>query len=81
MTPLAWARSQVGLALAAGNLDPCILMTDRPIIQREVTRVGQEGGGRGHIFNLGHGIMQHTPVDHVKYLVDVVRQASDACRV
>lgn len=81
MTPLTWARSQVGSRSLQGNLDPCVLMTDRPIIQREVTRVVQEGGGRGHIFNLGHGIMQHTPVDHVKYLVDVVRQASDACRV
>ena len=77
-TPLAWARTQVGSRSLQGNLDPCVLMTDRDIIQKEVTRVVREGGGRGHIFNLGHGILQHTPVDHVKYLVEVVHQASHA---
>lgn len=78
VTPLPWARSQVGGRSLQGNLDPCVLMTNREVIAREVTRVVREGGKRGHIFNLGHGILQHTPVDHVKYLVEVVHQACDA---
>jgi len=31
-------------------------------------------GRSGHIFNLGHGILQHTPVDHVKAVVDMVHE-------
>jgi len=38
------------------------------------------GGRPGHIFNLGHGIGKDTPVDHVKYLVDLVRELSSKPR-
>ena len=34
------------------------------------------GGRPGHVFNLGHGVHQETPVDHVRALVDIVHELS-----
>jgi uroporphyrinogen decarboxylase len=56
-----------------GNLDPVLLFAPGPQIQAGVEDVLRRAGGKpGHIFNLGHGILQHTPVDHVKAVVDLV---------
>ncbi|MGY8766569.1 MAG: uroporphyrinogen decarboxylase family protein, partial [Nitrospinaceae bacterium] len=43
--------------------------------RERVKDIMRRAGGRpGHIFNLGHGILQHTPVDHVKAVVDMVHE-------
>lgn len=76
MTPLAWARQEVCNRPLQGNMDPAILLTDRDTIKLHAQRIVREGGGRGHIFNLGHGIVPQTPVDNVKYLVEAVRETS-----
>lgn len=58
-----------------GNLDPCILFAPIPEIRKHVMDILKRAEGRpGHIFNLGHGILQHTPVDHVKAVVDMVHE-------
>jgi uroporphyrinogen decarboxylase len=58
-----------------GNLDPAVLFAPLPEIKQRVTDILQRADGRpGHIFNLGHGILQHTPVDHVKAVVDMVHE-------
>ena len=58
-----------------GNLDPTLLFAPVPIIRERVHDIMKRVGGRsGHIFNLGHGILQHTPVDHVKAVVDMVHE-------
>ncbi|UCD10998.1 MAG: uroporphyrinogen decarboxylase [Nitrospinaceae bacterium] len=58
-----------------GNLDPIVLMAPLPVVKRRVHDVLRRAAGRpGHIFNLGHGILQHTPVDHVKAVVDMVHE-------
>jgi len=58
-----------------GNLDPSILFAPIPVIKEKVHDIMRRAGGRpGHIFNLGHGILQHTPVDHVKAVVDMVHE-------
>ena len=58
-----------------GNLDPNILFAPIPVIRDKVHDILRRAGGRpGHIFNLGHGILQHTPVDHVKAVVDMVHE-------
>lgn len=58
-----------------GNLDPNILFAPIPVIREKVHDILKRAGGRaGHIFNLGHGILQHTPVDHVKAVVDMVHE-------
>ncbi len=60
-----------------GNLDPVLLFADPAVIRREAARVLEEVGGRpGHVFNLGHGILPGTPVDHVIALVDAVHELS-----
>jgi uroporphyrinogen decarboxylase len=60
-----------------GNLDPAVLLADRETIRREAKVVLDHAAGRaGHIFNLGHGVLPQTPVDNVRYLVEVVRELS-----
>jgi uroporphyrinogen decarboxylase len=56
-----------------GNLDPVALFDPIPVLRGQVVDVLRQAGGRpGHIFNLGHGILPETPVDHVKAVVDIV---------
>jgi uroporphyrinogen decarboxylase len=58
-----------------GNLDPTILFAPIPEIKKRVHEILRRANGRpGHIFNLGHGILQHTPVDNVKAVVDMVHE-------
>jgi uroporphyrinogen decarboxylase len=66
-----------GDAAVQGNLDPAVLFAPREEIKPRVLDILQRAGGRpGHIFNLGHGILQHTPVDHVKAVVDMVHEST-----
>ncbi len=58
-----------------GNLDPTILFAPLPEIKKRVHDILNRANGRpGHIFNLGHGILQNTPVDNVKAVVDMVHE-------
>ena len=60
-----------------GNLEPAILLSERSEIERRAKDILAQAGNRpGHIFNLGHGILQQTPVDNVIALVDIVHEAS-----
>ncbi|MGB4258997.1 MAG: uroporphyrinogen decarboxylase [Phycisphaerae bacterium] len=60
-----------------GNLDPVVLFATPAEIERRAKRILDEAEGRpGHIFNLGHGVLPNTPVDHVLALVDVVHEYS-----
>ncbi len=60
-----------------GNLDPALLFAPLPEIQKRVHDILRRAEGRpGHIFNLGHGILQHTPVENVKAVVDTVHEYS-----
>jgi uroporphyrinogen decarboxylase len=60
-----------------GNLDPVALLSPPASFRERVRAILARAGGRpGHIFNLGHGILESTPVDHVKALVDMVHELS-----
>ena len=60
-----------------GNLDPAVLLSKPAHIRRRVKDILDRAGGRpGHIFNLGHGVLPQTPVDHVKALVEMVHELS-----
>jgi len=63
-----------------GNLDPNVLFAAPAQIEAEVKRtlqsLGAPHGADGHVFNLGHGISQHTPPEHVSALVDAVHAHS-----
>ena len=64
-----------------GNLDPLALFGPLDALKAKADDVLRRASGRrGHIFNLGHGILPRTPVDHVVALVEHVRGASRASR-
>lgn len=74
----AWAQIGSGIAIQ-GNLDPNVLFAPWPEIERRAADILDRVAGRpGHIFNLGHGIMTETPVEHVARLVDFVHSYSSA---
>ena len=82
---LGQARALVGHRMALqGNIDPNVLFANPTQIGSEVARVLDSfgaphtgpGAGPTHIFNLGHGISQHTPPEHVAALVDAVHRHS-----
>jgi uroporphyrinogen decarboxylase len=57
-----------------GNLDPAVLFADRDTVRRRTQEILDSVAGRpGHIFNLGHGIMPHTPVENVLELIATVK--------
>ncbi len=73
----AWAAVGHDVAVQ-GNLDPAVLLAKPPYIRERVKDVLDRAAGRpGHIFNLGHGVLPETPVEHVKALVDIVHELSD----
>jgi uroporphyrinogen decarboxylase len=60
-----------------GNLDPAVLLAAPATIRERVQAILARAAGRpGHIFNLGHGVHQATPVEHVAALVDMVHELS-----
>ena len=70
-------RASVTASRVQGNLDPVALFAGVPEIRRRVRAILDQAAGRpGHIFNLGHGILPETPVDHVLALVDAVHEMS-----
>jgi uroporphyrinogen decarboxylase len=75
---LAEARRLVGSDRPVqGNLDPAVLLANPEEIRAGVRRVLDEAGpSPGHIFNLGHGVLQQTPVEHAIALVDAVHELS-----
>ncbi|QNM97814.1 uroporphyrinogen decarboxylase [Chitinimonas koreensis] len=77
---LAAARRRVGDRVALqGNFDPNALFARPEAIEAEVGRLlASYGAGSGHVFNLGHGISQFTPPEHVTALVDAVHRLSRA---
>ena len=77
---LADARQKVGTSVTLqGNLDPAALFAAPPVIEEEVKKiVRQSTPGSRFIFNLGHGVQQHTPPEHVAFLVDTVHKLGNA---
>ena len=81
------AENGPGKALQ-GNIDPNVLFAPPAQIATQVAQVLDsfgtpyqgEGSGPTHIFNLGHGISQYTPPDHVAALVEAVHSHSRAQR-
>ncbi|MDE2611797.1 MAG: uroporphyrinogen decarboxylase [Burkholderiales bacterium] len=86
---LGAARRRVDDRVALqGNLDPAVLFAPPEVVAAEARAVldsfgraqRDDGGCGGHVFNLGHGINQHTPPEHVTALVEAVHAHSRALR-
>ncbi len=72
----AWATVGHDVAVQ-GNLDPLALFAPLHEIERRVADILRRAGGRpGHIFNLGHGILPTTSIEHVAATIDMVHKLS-----
>lgn len=76
------ARRLVGDKVALqGNIDPNVLFAPPEAIAAETCRILDAFGNHpGHVFNLGHGISQFTPPEHVTALVNTVHEHSRKIR-
>ena len=73
------AKRRVGDRVALqGNLDPNVLFAapEKISVEAEKVLTSFGDGDTGHVFNLGHGINQHTNPEHAKVLIDAVHQLS-----
>ena len=71
--PLDVARERVGDGVAVqGNLDPAVLFAPWPAVATRVRDVLRRGGGTGHIFNLGHGVLPETDPSMLERVTQVV---------
>jgi len=78
--PLDEAARRVGPGRSLqGNLDPAVLLADRATVDREVRRVVEQGrAARGHIFNLGHGVLPDTDPGVLTHVADLVHELTQA---
>ncbi len=74
--PLDEAARRVGPGYSLqGNLDPAVLLADRETIDREVRRIVHQGrAARGHVFNLGHGVLPDTDPGALTHVVELVHE-------
>lgn len=74
--PLGELRALTGSRIAIqGNLDPAVLLAPQAKIREATLDIVSELGGHGHILNLGHGILQHTPVENAQLFIHTGQQA------
>lgn len=73
---MAEARRRLGPDIGVqGNVDPCALFGSKPFIRDRILDTIRKAGNRGHILNLGHGILPGTPEENAAYFFEVGKQA------
>ncbi|XP_038985048.1 uroporphyrinogen decarboxylase 1, chloroplastic isoform X2 [Phoenix dactylifera] len=71
---MADGRRRLGSKISVqGNVDPAYLFSPLPVLTDEIHRVVRCAGRRGHILNLGHGVLVKTPEEAVAHFFDVVK--------
>jgi uroporphyrinogen decarboxylase len=69
-----WAARELPQGMPVqGNIDPLLLLAGGDILDRQAKHILECFADRPHVFNLGHGIGQFTPIAHVEQLISVVR--------
>ncbi|MXP44464.1 uroporphyrinogen decarboxylase [Allopontixanthobacter sediminis] len=69
-----WAARELPAGMPVqGNIDPLLLLAGGEALDREAVHILECFADRPHVFNLGHGIGQFTPIDHVEQLIATVR--------
>ena len=77
-TGMAAARKALGPNVRVqGNVDPMVLFGPAEAIEAEVNKVLLEAGPRGHILNVGHGVVQGTPEENVGLFCELARRSGD----
>lgn len=70
------ARQRLGHSVpVSGNVDPLVLLGPTAAIEDTVRRCIEGAGRRGHILNLGHGVLQQTPENAVATFVNAAKEA------
>jgi uroporphyrinogen decarboxylase len=77
---LSEARRRSGRLALQGNLDPGVLQGPPEKVASRTREMIAETGGRGHIVNLGHGVLPPTPIESVEAFFDTARGASAPAR-
>jgi len=70
---IAEARRAVPSLCLQGNLDPLVVASDKEAMLTQARQILDTMKGSAHIFNLGHGFVPHTPIDHVEALCELIR--------
>ncbi|MBD1850422.1 uroporphyrinogen decarboxylase [Leptolyngbya sp. FACHB-711] len=72
---MADARRRLGPNVGVqGNIDPCVLFGSQPFIRDRIIDTIKKAGNRGHILNLGHGILPKTPEENAAYFFETAKQ-------
>ncbi|HBL60392.1 MAG TPA: uroporphyrinogen decarboxylase [Cyanobacteria bacterium UBA8803] len=73
---MAEARQRLGADMKVqGNMDPGVLFGSQDFIRDRILDTIRKAGNRGHIFNLGHGVLAETPEDNVRFFFETAKQA------
>ncbi len=73
---MAEARTRLGSNMKVqGNMDPGVLFGSQDFIRDRILDTIRKAGNRGHIFNLGHGVLPGTPEDNVRFFFETAKQA------
>ena len=72
--PPGWAHQALPEKMPVqGNLDPLLLVSGGPELEKRVRSIADAFSGRPHVFNLGHGILPNTPIEHVERVLATLR--------
>jgi uroporphyrinogen decarboxylase len=72
--PLDVARTRVSDRAVQGNLDPALCLAPWPVVAEATRDVLRRGGGVGHVFNLGHGVLPETDPTVLEQVVALVHE-------
>lgn len=76
MIPLHWAKTALGHKVLQGNLDNVLLAANRDEAVRQTRRILETWRDLPFIFNLGHGVLPHTPIAHVQAVIETIRETT-----
>lgn len=79
---MAEARQRLGSKIGVqGNIDPCVLFGSKDFIRDRILDTIRKAGNRGHILNLGHGVLQNTPEENVAFFFETAKKADQLLAV
>lgn len=79
---MAEARQRLGYKMnVQGNMDPGVLFGSQEFIRDRILDTIRKAGNRGHIFNLGHGVLPGTPEDNVRFFFETAKQVDQLLTV
>ncbi|MFP4578578.1 MAG: uroporphyrinogen decarboxylase [Coleofasciculus sp.] len=79
---MAEARQRLGYHQnVQGNMDPGVLFGSQEFIRDRILDTIRKAGNRGHIFNLGHGVLPGTPEDNVRFFFETAKQVDQLLTV